>query len=44
MSRFIEPQKERKVKEPKRTPPPKPGRYTSEDLEKARSTPSPRGV
>ena len=42
MSRFIQPQKERKQKEKKRTPPPRPGEYTSEDLEKARSVPSPR--
>ena len=44
MSRFIQPQKEKKRKEPKRTPPPRPVEYTGEDLEKARSVPSPRGV
>lgn len=44
MSRFIQPGKERKEKEPKRTPPPRPGKYTGDDLEKAKSVPSPRGV
>lgn len=44
MPRFIEPQKERKVKEPKPITKPRPGTYTSEDLEKARSTPSPNGA
>jgi len=45
MSRFIQPREDgKKGKEPKRTPPPKPGKYTGDDLEKARNVPSPRGV